>query len=469
MSDVQVESGSFRDRNGRVFYFGEEVYRTVSADALQTWRSLESQPFFRKLVETGKLVATEEVDLDRTLLDGSIADSSWAGFLQHQKIPFVSYPYEWCFSMLKDAALLHLELIRKALEADLLLKDSSSYNVQWIGSRPTFIDILSFENLRAGEPWSGYRQFCQLFLYPLLLQAYRNLPFQPWLRGSVEGIPPGQCNAAMSWRDRFRSGVFTHVYLQSKLEKGFHDGGEGVKRQIEQAGFSKDLILRNVQKLEKLVRGLHWKASSSRWGDYVQDHNYSDEDLGAKKEFVRKAAHSGTWSRAWDLGANTGVFSRILAENAGYVVAMDGDHLAVERLYCSLKGEEEQKILPLIMNLADPSPGLGWRCRERSGIEERGKPDLTLCLALVHHMVIDANVPLLEFVEWLASLESAVVIEFVSKSDPMVQGLLLNKDDQYDDYYPERFEDYLKRFFEITSKLELTSGARTLYFVHPRG
>ncbi|HSR67210.1 MAG TPA: methyltransferase [Acidobacteriota bacterium] len=463
MPNVEVEPGSFRDRTGRIVYADGAVYRLLSRQGQAEWRALSSSDFFRQCLQEEKIIATEEAGWEELGPEVSFSPESWPGLLRHQRIPFISYPYEWSFDMLKDAALLHLDLLRRALAADMLMKDSSPYNVQWHGTDPVFIDVLSFQRLEQGEPWSGYRQFCQLFLNPLLLEAYKKVDFRPFLRGSIEGITPAQCDALMSLRDRFRRGVFSHVYLQSKLENRFAHSRQPVKGQIQQAGFDKSLIERNVQNLHRLIARLRKTEGSSPWSDYVRQHSYSDGDQQAKADFVRRGVSMIGPNLVWDLGCNVGEFSRIAAEAADYVVAIDSDSLTVGRLYRQLKHEGNRKILPLVVNLADPSPDLGWRCRERRELSARGTPDLTLCLALVHHMVIGANIPLDEFIDWLASLNSSLIIEFVSKEDPMAQALLRNKPDQYRDYNQALFEECLRKHFRLRHRRVLTSGTRVLY------
>ncbi len=439
------------------------MYRTLSETALREWKRLEKTSFFQEFHGRGSIVATREADSSAPEIGGN-----WAGLLRHERIPFISYPYEWSFGMLRDAALLQLDLVLAGLDEDMIPKDATSYNVQWKGAKPVFIDVASFETLAKGEPWAGYRQFCQLFLYPLLLQAYRGLPFHPWLRGSLEGIDAGNCWAMMGWRDLVRPGVFSHVYLQSKLQSRYAGADRNVKGELQAAGFHKDLIRANARKLRRIVAGSSWEPPRSVWSEYASDNTYSQQDHERKAGFVEAAAKVVEPELVWDLGCNTGVFSRLAARHAGYVVAMDADQLAVERLYRQLRDEGEEQILPLLNNLADPSPGLGWRSRERKSLEDRRSPDLVLALALIHHMVIGANIPLPEFVGWLRHLGAALVIEFVTKQDPMVQTLLRNKPDQYDDYRQETFEQCLKQAFSLDRREDLASGTRTLYFARPR-
>jgi len=414
----------------------------------------------------GKLIHTERIDPTEELTSALAGD--WAAVLKHQIIPFVSYPYEWSFGMLKDAALLQLELLLVALDEEMILKDSSAFNIQWKGAKPIFIDVASFERLNPGGPWVGYRQFCQMFLYPLFLLAYKNVSFQPWLRGSIDGIEPEQCSNLMSVRDLLRPGVFMHVYLQTKMQAKYAQTQKDTKGDLRAAGFNKALIKANANRIGKIIRGLTWKRARSQWSDYANENSYTETDRETKMGFVRNVVLSRPWNLVWDLGCNIGTFSRIAAENARYVVAMDADQLSIERFYQALKAEGNTSILPLLSNLADASPNLGWRGLERKALTERGKPDLTLCLALIHHVVISANIPLTEFVDWLASLGTSLVIEFITKEDPMVKTLLRNKQDNYADYEIKYFEQSLDRAFEVAQRKMLTSGTRVLYFAHTR-
>ncbi len=388
--------------------------------------------------------------------------------LRHERIPFVSYPYEWTFGMLREAALLQLDLELEALAAGLTLKDATPYNVQFRGSRPAFIDVGSFERLREGEPWAGYRQFCMLYLYPLLLQAHRGVDFQPLLRGSLEGIAPAQAARMFSLRDRLRRGVFAHVALHARLEarSARREGGE-VKEELRKANFKTEMVEANVGRMRKLVERLRWKAGDTAWTGYREQNTYTDEDAARKTAFVREALARAP-HLVWDVGCNDGAYSRIAAEHARSVVAFDLDHATVEALYRSLRSEGERRILPLVADIADPSPGLGWRGLERRPLEARGTPDAVLALALVHHVSITANVPLVEFLDWLRSLGASAVVEFPKREDPMVRKLLSGKREGSNaDYEIGNFERLLAERFSVERREELPSGARVLYLAWP--
>lgn len=467
-----IEPGSFRDRDSRVLVAADGIYRLLSEQGQADWQALEQSGILARLVAEGRVVSSEEVSLDSlppAALEGLYGGV--AAVLEHERLPFISYPYEWTFGMLRDAALLQLDLQLAALDAGLTLKDATPYNVQFRGSQPVFIDLGSFEPLRPGEPWVGYRQFCMLYLYPLLFQAYKNIPFQPWLRGSIDGIPPSTAAAVFSLRDRFRRGVFMHAAMHARLERKSQarEGGD-VKQEIRKANFKPEMIKANVRSLRKLVANLRWRAGDTAWTGYRQDNTYTDEDASRKREFVATAAAELRPALAWDMGCNDGAYARLISEHATNVVAFDFDHETVEALYRSLREEGNTKILPLVGNIADPSPGLGWRGLERRPLEDRGRPDLVLALALIHHVSITANVPIAEFLDWLRDLGRATVVEFPHRPDPMVQRLLSGKGpDANADYDHENFERELRRRFHIERSEELPSGTRTLYLVKPIG
>jgi hypothetical protein len=440
------------------------VFRVLSPVGWEDWEALSGTKLWPSLVEEGRVVATEPAGVEAApaLLAGETA-----GVLRHERVPFISYAYEWPFSMLQDAALLQLELNQRGLRAGLAVKDATPYNVQFRGTRPVFIDVGSFEKLRPGEPWIGYRQFCMQFLYPLMFQAYKDLPFHPLLRGSLDGIHPAEARAVFAG-DRFKKGVMSNVLLHAKMESRYADsGGREVKQEMKRAGFSEELLAANFSKMEKLVRRLEWQAGETAWTSYGEVNTYDEQSAGAKAEFVRAAAGRRRSALVWDVGCNDGRYSRIAAENSDLVVAFDADHATVDATYRALRDEGREDILPLVMSVTDPSPDLGWRGRERASLERRGTPDLALCLAVVHHVCITGNVPVREFLDWLRSLDTALVIEFPDRSDPMVERLLSGKrDGSNPDYDAAVFESALAERFTIDQKSPV-SATRTLFEARP--
>ena len=458
-------AGSYRDRTARVFVHERQIYRALDAEAAGYWAEVSQSSFFTELSSQQKLVETREVADDQRATLGVPADV--ATVLWHERVPFIAYPYEWCFGMLKDAALLHLEILAAALRDGFILKDATPYNIQFVGRKPVFIDIGSFTKLTPGEPWTAYQQFCELFLCPLLVQAHRGIDFQLVLRSELEGLGAEDVSRWFSWRDWWRSGVFSHVILHALLAKVTKKQTRSTLNELQKTGFPVSLILKNVERLTQLIQKLKWEPPQSMWSDYDQSSPMVARDADAKADFVRETAQERRWELVWDLGCNRGRYSLIAAEFAQCVLAMDSDHQCVEWLYRQLREHGPNNVVPLRINLANQSPALGWRGRERLRLEDRGQPDLILCLGLIHHLVIAANIPLAEVVDWLASFHATLVIEFPTKNDPMVQALLRNKRDQYHDYSQAHFESLLADRFRIDQRLALPSGERFLYRVIP--
>ncbi|MBQ0902383.1 bifunctional 2-polyprenyl-6-hydroxyphenol methylase/3-demethylubiquinol 3-O-methyltransferase UbiG [Micromonospora sp. U21] len=465
-AEARPEPASFRDPANRVFHVGDEVLRGLDPQAAEHWRALRATEFFPALVAAGKVCATEEAP--PALVPASAGDP-WAAVLRHERIPFVSHPYEWSFTMLRDAALLHLEILRAAVADGFTTKDGSAYNLQWRGAEAVFIDIGSFEPVRDGEPWAGYRQFCQTVLYPLLLTAHLGVDFQPWLRARVDGIEADQLRPIFAGARRLRPGVLTHLHLHGAMQqRNAAASTTDVRAQLRAAGYSRELLLATVRGIEKLVRRLDRRPTGSHWSDYQRTCGYSVPDRAAKEQFVSTALTAGARPRlVLDLGANDGRYSRLAAGHADYVVAVEQDPAVVDELYRALRAEGHRRILPLVLDLADPSPGGGWRGVERAGFAERASADAVLALAVVHHLAIGRNVPLPEVIDWLAGLTApggAVVVEFVHPEDPMARRLLANKPEGlFPDYRRDTFERLLAARGRIADRLELPSGTRTLY------
>ncbi len=446
--DGSFDPGSFRDPGSRVVVAGGEVRRLLSPAGAADWRAVRATGLVDRLAADGLVVTTEEVD-ETTL--------------RHETVPLVSYPYEWTFSMLRDAALLQLDVLEAALDVGLTLKDATPYNIQFRGSRPVFIDVGSFRPLAEGEPWLGYRQFCTLFLYPLLFRARKGIPFQPWLRGSLEGIDVESARAVLG-RDLFAPGVLVDVVLQSRADRAAAARSADVRSGLARAGFRPELIVRNVRRLRKIVSGLEWRTNGSAWAEYSAEHAHVAAQRGAKEAFVADVVGSIRPATVWDLGANDGHFSLVAGRTARTVVAADADELVLDRLYGRLAGDGT--VQPLLFDVADPSPGLGWNGRERRRLEERSRPDLVLLLAVIHHLVIGRNLPPTAVLDWLAGLGADIVFEWVPPDDPMVRRISVNKrPGEIHPDYPE-IESLLDTRFERRASVEVEG--RRLHWLSPR-
>lgn len=466
----RVDPASFRDPHSAVLLAGDQVLRRLSPPAADDWRRLREAAFFARRVSAGEVIGTEELDAaDRPDVGD---ETAWPVVLRHDRIPFVSYPYEWCFSQLQDAGGLHIDLLLDALAERLTMKDGYAYNLQFRGAAPVFIDVGSFEAY-GGGPWAGYRQFCQTVLFPLLLQAHRNVSYRPLLRGQVNGIEPVQMRALMGGRDLMRTGVLKHVVLHSAVDArsaGKGDGSRATAEKLRDSGYSDAVALAAARNVGTLVRRLRWKPGESHWTTYQQTSTYTDDERQQKAAFVSEALARQASRLVLDLGCNDGTFARLAQEHADYVVAVDGDEQTIDALYRQLRAEGNRAILPLVMDLTDPSPAIGWRSQERASFLDRARPDAVLALALVHHLAIGANVPLPEVVSWLHGFGGRLVVEFVEPTDPMAQRLLANKPEGlFPDYRREVFEELLAARFRVEKQVTLTGGTRTLYAAVPHG
>ena len=454
------DPGSFRDPLSRVFIDGDRVVRAFSQRGLTDIEAVWKKPFIAKYLQSGELIDSQFVDAQ-----GLGLTEPWVAAMSHPKLPFISYPYEWTFSMLRDAALLQLKLTREALAAGISVKDATPYNIQFVGSRPQFIDVGSFEVREKSDPWYGYRQFCELFLYPLMLQSYLGVGYQPFLRGSVNGIDPVTMRKLLPRKlGQRRKGRLVHVALHAAAQNRFADTEVQVKKEASKAGMNEAVLDATLKKLIALIEGMSLGDKKSTWSGYSERDHYIESSLSEKEKFVRDAVAHEHRSQVWDIGCNDGLFSRIAAAHADHVVAMDADPLVIDRLYQTLQKENNEKILPLYVDLSDAGGGIGWRGQERSGIFQRGNPSIVLYLAVIHHLAITFNVPIDAQIDLLADIAPELVIEMPHADDPKVRKLVINKRAGiHDDFTLENFERLLSQRFDIRQKLLLASGTRTIF------
>ena len=434
--------------------------RVLTENGLADWECLAAAMFFTREVATGRLIATELAP------ESEWPAGAW-GLLAHARVPFWSYPYEWSFTMLKAAALLQLQLLGAALDEGLTMKDATPYNITFRGVSPVFIDVGSFRQYERGEPWLGYGQFCRMFLYPLMMRAHGGIAFQPLMRGSLDGITPDHIRSVIRGSRLLRPGAILDVVMQARAERTLAASKRDLRAELSTAGFSIDMIKSNVKRLTSVIEKTVWQSRASTWSDYNTCAHVSTQ-RGPKEDFVRTVVDSTRRRLVWDLGANDGHFSRLAAGNADLVVAADADELVVDRLFQSLTEVGPGNVLPLVFDLADPSPGLGWRSQERRRLEDRGSPDLVLLLAVIHHLVISANLPLAEIIEWLASLRAEVVFEWVPPDDPMARQIAVNKrkHEIHADYTEDSLRALLRDRFEIRTELPIEQ--RTIFHLSPR-
>ena len=467
---LAADPGSFRDPKGRVYESGGHIIRGVDEATAADFEKLSHEKFFIRGIEKGKIVPTKQIVSDELVGNDFSGTEPWATFLEHEKIPFISYPYEWSFSMLRDAALLQLEIIEDALNAGWTLKDATPYNIQWHGARPVFIDIPSFQPRLTGEQWVGYRQFCMLFLTPLMIKAYLDISHTDLLRANLDGLAPPEAARYFRGLSRLRRGVLSHIFFPSIVERSIakreRDAAPAQSR--NRVVQSDSMVLGLVQQMYRLVSSIKRPIGHTDWSKYESTHSYEDMEFKEKESFVRRHAGARHRTMVWDIGCNTGHFSKICAEFAEHVIAIDGDHDAIEQLYLREKSHENSNILPLNMNLANLSPAQGWGGVERKAFDKRSQPELVVCLALIHHIRFSANIPCSLFLDWLVSLQSEIIIEFVDRSDDMVIKLLTNKKEQYEDYSLKIFEGQVRERFEVIDSQDLKGGKRRIYMLRPK-
>jgi len=460
---VVRDYGSFRDPSGHVYQITNRTFRTVNDRAIENYQFVRDTGLFRKLADAGWLVESREVDESILSLP---RDSRCRIVLEHPTLPFVSYPYEWSFSALKAAALLHLDIHVKALECGVTLSDASAYNVQFIGSRPIFIDILSFRRYQDGEFWIGHRQFCEQFLNPLLLRAYFGIAHNSWYRGGVEGITTAELNRLIPWWRKCLSwNAFTQVYLQAKMESVAIAKPQSALQAVKTRKLPRTTFLFLLTQLRNWIKKLvPRQASKTAWANYATVNSYTGEEAAAKHTFIKEFIESTHPRLVWDLGCNTGDYSATaLAGGAHYVVGFDFDQHALETAFIRAHAAHLD-FLPLFLDVANPSPNQGWKELERKGLQARARADALIGLAFVHHLAIGRNIPLRRAVAWLCGLASRGVIEFVRKDDPTVQQMLSLRDDIFSDYTEEAFVSALQRQARLLKVETVSSTGRRLYW-----
>lgn len=461
MNGVRRHPSSFRDPSGFVYIDQESgiLLRQINAVYREHYDALMSSGLYEALVSANQLVAHEEVALEKAAEPEHVYK-----VIQPRKVPFVSYPFEWGFSQLKDAALLVLAIQKTALERGMTLKDASAYNIQFIQGRPVFIDTLSFEKYIKGTPWVAYRQFCQHFLAPLALMGYTDIRLNQWFRVHMDGIPLDLASTLLPRRTYISFGLLLHIHLHAKSQRHFADKPVDIsKRHIGKTSF-----FGLIDNLESLVKRLRWEPKGTEWGEYYAATNYTDESFGHKKRLVGKFLEQCGAQSVWDVGANEGTFSRIASNKGIPTISFDYDPASVEKNYCVQRYNKEKHILPLLIDITNPSPNFGWANQERDSLMKRGPVDCAFALALIHHLRISNNVPFQHIASLLSGIAANLIIEFVPKSDSQVQKLLTTRPDIFPDYTQNAFEHEFKNYFTIMARETIAGSERTLYLMRKR-
>lgn len=448
---MEKVAASFRDPDGFLYWEKNKLYRQINKSYFKEYEFLKSLGLYQVLIDQKLLIEHTEISFD---------DES--RIIAPDLISFISYPYEWSFSQLKDAALLTLDVQKIALEFGMSLKDASVYNVQFKDGRPIFIDTLSFERYKEGEPWIAYKQFCQHFLAPLALMAYKDIRLNSLFKSYIDGVPLDLAAKLLPSSTYFQLSLLLHIHLHARAQKTYEDT---TKKTISKRSLSLHQLKGLIDSLRSGIVGCKWKAQGTEWVDYYQDDSYTAVGLKDKQRLVDEFLRIVQPKTVWDLGGNDGFFSRLAAKISDQVICFDIDPACVENNYLQSIKNNETKILPLLLDLTNPAPAVGWANRERLSIEKRGKPDCVLALALVHHLAISNNVPLDYIASYFASLGQLLIIEFVPKSDKKVKKLLATRIDIFSEYSEIGFEKTFSKYFDIQSKEQVSDSKRVLYLM----
>lgn len=446
-------NSSFRDPSGFVFTKEGSIYRQVNLVYKPDYDHLMSSGLYEKLVTKKLLVEHQEVN------DFGLEPETFYKCIKPDQIPFISYPYEWSFSQLKRAALVTLRIQKLALEYNMTLKDASAFNVQHLGFKPIFIDTLSFAKYEEDTPWVAYRQFCQHFLAPLALLAYCDTSLHKLSRVHLDGVPLPLASKLLPRWTYLKPGIFFHLHLHARMQKRYQSANEATYKQH----LTKKKLSLLIDSLEDSIKSINWKPEGTEWGSYYDHTNYTSTAFDAKTTYISDAIDRYQPQVVWDIGGNTGRFSRIASERGIHTICFDIDEAAVEKNYREVVDKQESNILPLILDVSNASPGLGWFFDERKSLVERGPADMTIAMALIHHLTIGGNAPFAMVAGFFATFSKILVIEFVPKDDSQVQKLLASRKDIFTDYNQTSFETAFSKYFKIKEQKKVDDSKRIMY------
>jgi len=453
---MKVVGASFRDPSGCVIEDEGEFLRVVRPAYAEDYRFLVKSGLYQALSAQGLLIPHEEIE--RPDVEGAFK------VLRPRQVPFISYPYEWCFSQLRDAALATLAIQKAAMAHGMCLKDASAFNIQFVEGRPMMIDTLSFERLRL-RPWAAYGQFCRHFLAPLALMSWRDARLGQLLRTQLDGVPLPLAATLLPWRARLDPWLLMHLFLHAASETRV---ARIPPKPIQPRNFPLRSFLGLTSSLESAIQKLQWQPPKTDWAGYYQGTVTGGRYVEHKQQIVAGFLKTVQPRTVWDLGANTGLFSRLAAQSAEGVLSFDADPACVELNYLETRRARQTRLLPLLMDLTNPSPALGWDHRERMSWLERPKPDMVLALGLAHHLAIANNVPLDRMADFCARLGPWLAVEFVPKHDANARKLLHAREDIFDRYTREDFEQAFGRRFTIQDSRTVQDSERQLYLMRLR-
>ncbi|MDC1518963.1 hypothetical protein N8389_06900 [Flavobacteriaceae bacterium] len=457
-----IDSGSFRDPSGYIFYENNKVYRVINKSYKKHYDHLIKSGLYERLTSENLLIKHIEVEKKNN-------NKEYYKTLDVVKIPYISYPYEWSFSQFKDSLLLTLKIQLICIEYNMTLKDSTPFNVQFIGNQAIFIDTLSFEIIEnKNYVWKPYKQFCEMFLGPLCLMSYVDPNLNKLLTNQINGIPLNLINKLLPLKSKFNASVFIHIVLHGLLKEKKHNKGK-IKNQ--KALISKSKHLNIIRQIEGFVMDMKLPSFGSEWG------GYNEETISEKKGYVidkvdtvRSFLEEKKYSLTWDIGSNDGFFSRIISEKySDNVISFDIDWRCVDSNYSKCKSYNIKNVFPLILDLSNPTPSIGWMNKERSSVYQRfGTPDLITCFAIIHH-IINVGIPLENFIEFLEKTKKDILIEYVPISDPKCQIIFESRGEDFKYPTEKEFVKTLEKKFKILNSKTLLETKRVLFLIKKIG
>lgn len=462
---MQRDAGSYRDPSGYVFFRDGRVYRAVAERARTAYEAVRDNAAVRDAIRDGAIIGSRELpEREAAELAPDVAY-----VVEHDRVGFISYPFEWPFSLLKRAAAFHLELHLRLLDAGVTLTDATAYNVQFLGHRPVFIDLLSLRPYRDGELWHGHHQFMHQFVHPLLLNALARIPYNRWYRGNLDGIHRRDLVRCLPLRKRVSPRLFRQVIAPHLLESNHDVAASAGKGSAPPSRLEKGALVAMLRELLAWVGSLQpATVHATTWSDYQVSRTYTEAEVDDKHAAVAAFVREHAPGVLWDIGCNAGEFSELaLGNGCARVIGFDADEGALHAA-CGRAVEHDLDFLPLSMDMLNPTAGCGWRGAERMGLLDRERPDAILALALIHHLVIGGNIPLADAVAWLVSLAPRGIIEFVGKADETVVRMLRLREDVFDDYTEDAFRECLSAHAGIVSRTEVSGSGRALYVFERR-
>lgn len=450
-----IKSASFKDQSGFVFRENNQIYTQINQCHSEDFDFLMSSSLYRSLVSRELLIPHKEADVTVDMLE-------CYKIIKPKQIPLISYPYEWSFSQLKDAALLTLFIQKTALNYGMTLNQASAFNIQFINNKPIFTDILSFEKYKKYSHWAPYKQFCENFIVPLALMAYKDVRLSELFKIHLEGIPLDLASLILQKPSKFNFSVFAHIHMHAKGQKYY---AEKINAFEQQAKVSLPGLKALINSLEFAIKSINLTESELQWENYQTNTHYCDPYFKIKYDTVREYIKMIKPESVLDLNSNVGEYSRIASNKGFFTIAADSNPIAVEQNYLIAKRNKERNIMPVLVDIMNPSPAIGWANKQFEAFSKRAQAQTVLALDLIHHLSITNSLPFETSADYFAQLGDSLIIEFIAKNDIKVQSLLMGRKGDYANYCSEHFEQAFCKYFEIKEARSIPNCRSTIYLM----